>query len=354
MEHSYTSLLMLFAIVNNIAIPLAVISVVSPSCFSLVFARDSSISAYYLKEYCVYYYDDECLLYGVKGGSTSYMSPFQYSFQCSSSLLTSYAPTFISMCIISTFVVPAKDYVLMRLYQHAPAGSLWHQALDSVVPKLLKPLPSESQEVRDSERDVAKFTPHANIQRLTVNVLAQYATMLTFGAAFPPVAVAVAVSIVTTIYVAKFRIGRFLYIAIEQERYHYVHVVELECQELGSLALLLRKALWFLMFVKCTFTALFIYDMLGDQVGAKEAVWVVIVVPLLPLLVVAGPVGYQQLRALQNKRAVPGEKRVSSVPTFLSASHRELELRDISMVGAPSEVGGQLVTVSAMHIKDAV
>jgi Leucine-rich repeat (LRR) protein len=368
-EHNFMTLLMVFAILNNVVIPLAVIAAVSPSCFAELFKGtqndDPTISALYLREYCAKYGDNQCVVYGVLPQSSSFVPPFQYDFQCSSSLLTSYAPTFISMCIITTIVLPVKDYVVMQLHRRAVPGSTCHVLLDRALPRLLKPVrPSDAcaEQITDTKAgrvNAPKFTPSADINRLMVNVLAQYATMLTFGAAFPPVAVAVAVSIVSTVYVAKFRIGRFLHSAIEQELYHFVHVVNIECHELGPLALLLRKALWLLLIVKCTFTALFVFDMWGDEVGYSDALWVLIVIPVLPLMTVALPVVYTSTReAMTRVSEADRKKRPSSTPTFLSGSHRDVELRDLSIMSlrAPSEAATAWtsgaegrVTLSALH-----
>jgi hypothetical protein len=49
----------------------------------------------------------------------------------------------------------------------------------------------------------------------------------------------------------------------------------------------LERAVWMLVTVSCWFYTLFLFDTLGDAVGFQGAYWVLIVMPLMPLVLYA-------------------------------------------------------------------
>jgi hypothetical protein len=110
--------------------------------------------------------------------------------------------------------------------------------------------------------------------------------ILTFGAVFPPLAVSLAVTIMSLTYFTKLNWGRFIYNALEAKQQHYVDAVEVECSKVNTVSLL-QSAKWMLITLSCWFYTLFLFDTLGDAVGFAGAYWVLIVVPLMPLCIYA-------------------------------------------------------------------
>ena len=50
------------------------------------------------------------------------------------------------------------------------------------------------------------------------------------------------------------------------------------------------------MIVSCCFYSLFLFDMLGDEMGALESYWVLIVMPLLPCVLYVSMKAYKYVR----------------------------------------------------------
>jgi hypothetical protein len=62
-----------------------------------------------------------------------------------------------------------------------------------------------------------------------------------------------------------------------------VDAVDKECRGIGSAWILRRSVRMVIAFAWCFYT-LFLFDTLGDQTGFRNAYWVLIVTPLMPLV----------------------------------------------------------------------
>lgn len=294
LETKYVTIQIYTALLNNILIPCIVVAVQSSQCFANLLRKESAIAATYVTENCEIY-DAEahmCMVTRLNLQQTQYTPPFAYSYQCTSSLITSYVPAFINVCIVTTFAIPIMYTAGQQWYRRATPGTMWYYFLQRAVPPLVRM--SELDDVDEARlTQLLSMQLHANdslsvtyfnVNRLVVMLVTQLAIMLTFGALFPPLAVAVGFTVASIVYVEKIKVGRFVTAMIQKENFKYVHIIELECQELGSVTLLLRKSVWLLMVVKSCFYALVMFDTLGDTVGLSKALWVLFVLPAMPLV----------------------------------------------------------------------
>ena len=276
---------------NNIVIPCLVVAVISPNCFYNLFVAAPDVDSEYSYEYCdLFTPTGSCVLYSPKFTSTSYNPPFTYSYQCSSSLITYYAPAFVLLCLVSSFVTPVAQLLLYRLHRSATPDTTWFRLLDLVLPAIFKPLPEEADSRAEQQTGRSTLNiltdNHSNYRiyfpanRVLLQVFTYLGMLLTFGAMFPPLAFALAVTIFIVMYFARLKAGWFIYNAAAAERYRYIRIVMRECQGVGSSAVL-TSAMWMLVTISCGFYTLFLFDTLGDAVGFHHAYWLLIVVPLL-------------------------------------------------------------------------
>lgn len=77
--------------------------------------------------------------------------------------------------------------------------------------------------------------------------------------------------------------GRLLEHAAEANLSQYAEIIRQESAGVVSAKLLSRTG-WLLFFFTCWFMALFLFDTLGDAQGARRSYWVLIVVPLTPVV----------------------------------------------------------------------
>jgi hypothetical protein len=312
----------LMALVNVIIIPCMVVLVISPACYFDALAGSDSVTTSYT-------YSGDCLavrphrhestgaLEVVCSGAdtavdtTTYTPPFTYSYQCSSSFVTSYAPTFVIMCIISGFVVPAYHLLLLWLRRYMSPASRLYSTVTAATPRILKELPNP-QELALA-RSGPFYRPVFDANKLVMSLLTYVALQLTFGALFPPLAVCCAVAMASVVLTARLEVGRYVSAAVAADRQDCLDEVENACVGIVT-AKRLRMPMYVVALVSCMFYTLFLFDTLGDEVGFASAFWVLIVVPLLPAVLMAPNVAPEIYRALQNSHyAAQAEERVRVV-----------------------------------------
>jgi Leucine-rich repeat (LRR) protein len=280
------SLQVFTALLNSVVVPCLVVAAVSPNCFYSVFQPAPTVTSAFRYEVCsLFAGSGDCSRYEYVRSGTSYDAPFTYSYQCSSSLITYYAPAFVNLCIITVFVVPVAQLVGLQLLHRLPSGCCGGYAqalLRQMVPPILRPLP-----VQATDHDAAHTLTYVHASRLLVSLTTYLSVLLTFGAVFPPLGFALTFTAAASVLLTKLMIGRFLCGAEEKGQLRAsLGILEQQCEGAGS-AGFLRGTAWMLVTLSCLFYTLFLFDTLGDAVGFRGALWVVIVVPLLPAVLYA-------------------------------------------------------------------
>ncbi|MDP3444618.1 MAG: hypothetical protein Q8T08_17300, partial [Ignavibacteria bacterium] len=292
--YSITITKLLLALLNVIVIPCLVVMVISPDCFyDLLTGPDAVTSSFTYLGLCdtplVITQDGGhsspmCVTRSLQQDQTTYTPPFAYSFQCSSSFITYYAPTFVIMCIISAFLVPAQRLLLLWLRRHLSPSSRMFGLLNSFTPRKLKELPSP--ETLAKSRTNPWKHPVFIANQLVISLLTYLALLLTFGALFPPLAVCCAVAMTSLVLTARLEVGRYVTAAVAAGRQDCLDEIERVCTNVAPRKLL-QVALAIVLSLSCMFYTMFLFDTLGNAVGFVEAYWVLIVVPALPLAVLA-------------------------------------------------------------------
>jgi Leucine-rich repeat (LRR) protein len=270
------SLFFIITLFNNIVVPCLVVMAVSTTCFYNLAIQGHNIESSYQYQECVSYREGGCYEYTSITNKSSFRPPFIYSYQCSASFVTAYAPSFVYLCIISGFMIPAMRYVGYRLVRAVPEGSYVHSALMFVLPRILRPL-STNQSIP------AVRGPYFDARRLIVTILNYLGILLTFGAMFPPLAVAITTTILSTVFYARLEVKRFLAEAARLNLQSHIEAIDADCYGVGSDTMLLR-AMRVLLLLSYFFYTLFLFDILGDAVGLEKAFWVLIFMPLLPFV----------------------------------------------------------------------
>jgi hypothetical protein len=326
-------------LLNVIVIPCVVVMVISPACFyDALHGVNSVTSSYQYSGNCLSWIvvsnpatgtqSLTCAGAEVAVGDTEYTPSFAYSYQCSSSFVTSYAPTYVIMCIITGLVAPATRAMALGLRSVLPPTSSLYSWVLKFTPRILKGLPTAEDLLRS--RANALYRPVFNANRLLTTQLTYLALLLTFGALFPPLAVCCAVAMASVVLTAWLEVGRYVAAAVAADRQDCLDEVEKACAGVAT-PQQLRTALCVVLAVSCCFYTLFLFDTLGDEVGFAGAFWVLIVVPLLPAVPL---LTYAAVRSLGWRQA--------SVSAPAVEGHREV---DVEL----SETGDSAASVDARH-----
>jgi Leucine-rich repeat (LRR) protein len=342
------SLQVFTALFNNIVIPCLVVGFVSPNCYYNVFVPAPTVSSTYIVSTCFAISPDgSCTVYIPKISVTSFSPPFSYSYQCSSSLITYYSPAFVNLCIMSTFVSPMLQCALRYIHRRAISrASRWWPQRERVIDALERYIPSELVILNYNLKDAQEPTPgvadaaassrlgdgmppetqsapeenggavpwhvlqqkqqeqaeeqnrmrrekkrEASDEELfdpsvaVVTVITYLGILLTFGAVFPPLAVAVTVAILVIAWIGKASLS-LLMLNVVSKFPERARLFERSCVYVGNDVVLLRS-MHMLVTACCLFYTLFLFDTLGDETGFHGAFWVLIVVPMLPSMVYA-------------------------------------------------------------------
>jgi hypothetical protein len=319
---------------NSVLIPCAVTALSTPSCYQvsiLVFwssdladfsrclqrllVPPDEISSSYSYQYCAYYlrkFDGsiECLITNAALMDVLKITPpFFYSYQCGSTLLTSYIPVHmysISLQILLTIVsliiiLSSSDRAqhprwLLSLFPGVCWPTHWKRVGSSIV----------------SQRQPVMIKPHQIISRTMNNII----LLVSFGLCSPVLCVCVAVSIFVHICSWLMLIGRFVSRRIDALRAlrsspstdagsrvslsflsdlfasplsliaespnddrktiddPLLHLLDQQLQGVHSSILVCK---WPVTLMSCFFLTLLCWDMAGDRGGWLQAVWVPIV-----------------------------------------------------------------------------
>lgn len=276
---------------NNVLIPFISLIFINPNCFYYFFiatvdpVQSSDEEAV---EYLTIKYDaakaqfyPQLVDYSYSS-STEYQPPFVYNYQCSFSILKYYSPAFVYVCILASFVNPLLQLTVQYVHSTVMRDTLLFKVADLLLPRILRPVTHANvHDVKPS-----KLEPYFIANQLIVTVLTFYGIFLSFGIMFPPLGVAVLLTMYSIVYFAKYKVGRFLCNAYVLRFEVCFDVIEAESKAAVDGHLLNRSVLS-LTALSCLFYTFFLFDILGDDVGFYRSYWVLVVMPLVPVVLVA-------------------------------------------------------------------
>lgn len=201
----------------------------------------------------------------------------------------------------------------VRWYATLTPNTTLHTTVSIVIPRIYK-LPSVDVPVPGNVSQLIILRATSSL----VNVLTHVSVLLTFGAIFPPVALAMAVSTTAVVYISIRNMQTFVRAAVDVGQFEYVDVVNGECAGVGARSQLIVAARIVICFC-CLFYTLFLFDTLGDAQGFGAAVWVLVVVPCAPFVVYGVGEVYRvsaPIKAVRTESSAGTE--MSSVPAIKS------------------------------------
>ena len=285
---------LMVSLLNNIVIPCLIVAIVSPNCFYHVFHPQTDVtSSFHYSSCAVYKSDNTCYMEVNSTVSTSYTPPFIYSYQCSSDFVTYYSSVFLFLCVISAFIIPLLDMVLIRLSR----SYRWVMLLIELSAMIHSTADAAAVAVSLGSDDAAVaavavcpppppplLMPIDEVYEFFVTQLTYIGLLLTFGTVFPLLAVPILVAMCRRLYYHRAIIGRYISMIEKSETAatSCLAVIERDCKVQPLLSTIQRCG-WALLSLACCFYSAFLFDTLGDEVGFYGSYWVLVAMPLLPL-----------------------------------------------------------------------
>lgn len=280
LKRGLTTTLCVITLFNNIVVPYLVVMFITTSCFRNAYKPGHEITSKFTYEDCAVYEDHEC-----QSATTTAFSelspPFVYSSQCSGTILAYYAPSFVYMCIIQGMLQPFVRWIVQRylpyVEEYVPRKKypLPYTMFYWCIPLILKPVPAVL------EAPPAQKGPYFDARGFIATLLNYLAVLLTFGVVFPPLAVSLTMTIISTVFFARLEIKRFFKDAARKGSALYIDRIDKECVGIGSFVLL-KRAITLLATLSYWFYALFLFDIVGTGGEFRNSFWVFVVMIFLP------------------------------------------------------------------------
>jgi Leucine-rich repeat (LRR) protein len=274
-----------------------------------------------------------CIDYDTLTRLVSYSPPFVYSYQCSSALLHDFVEVFLSHYIISTFLIPVY-FIVMKLLNNQP----WYvtrkdklrQWIESNMKKQDSPediiicvekpqgdielhemavnpmVETQQHSTSESNNIITKGGKTENElhgkhekrflselfkrESFVIKYTSDIAVLLTFGLVFPPLAILICISILINCALKQVLLGRDVCLLQRRREQGIVDETEgagerKEDYQYGKLFELFYPMIFGIHQLYAIFLGFFLFDILGDDVGALNACWIVIAMSLIPSIV---------------------------------------------------------------------
>jgi len=261
---------------NSIVVPCLVVLVVSSTCFYNAFVPNNLVESSYSYNECDDFDQTGCASHIVTVTYSSFHPPFVYSYQCAGTILTYYAPSFVYMCILQGLLIPLARYCVLPVLSWIPESTRLHRLIRWCVPLILKPVPIEP------DACPSNAGPYFNARSFLVLIVNYLAVIMTFGVVFPPVAVSMAVTIISCVFFTRLEVKKFMKDAARKGAVKFIEHVDKECMCIGTSSMLIHMIM-LLVTLSCWFYSLFLFDIHGDQVQFKGAYWVLLVMFFQPI-----------------------------------------------------------------------
>ena len=170
-----------------------------------------------------------------------------------------------------------------------------------------------SSTIKRTDADGEDGRPIFALAKFLVNIVSNIGILITFGAIFPPLAVVICLSILANTRFVQLMIGRLLTKADALHLPSYGHQLDQDCE---GAAKAFRHVIWLLLVFTCLFYSLFVFDILGDSVGWRRALWAPLTMICLPLAIYFGVVVLKCISRCQDD-----DSRETIVDTLRESTH---------------------------------
>jgi hypothetical protein len=281
------------ALFNNLLIPYIAEALVSSNCFLYVLKSAPAIEVSYPTVTC-----DSQTLCSVTTGCqmtvgcdsmtlqslslATIVPTFEYSFQCSSSLLSAFAQVYVFRFVLCGLVQPALLLTVRMIVATLTAESPWKPILSTLLPlqwglhAVIHSTASQPQQQQQQYATLAELLVSSIILTMVLDV----AIVLTFGMLFPLLAVVGLLSIIKDVVQVRLLLGEWLSTTQQEGSVNAAFVDSLSAHwraHRDSFHLLLLLVVW----VATMLLSWTVFDTYGDVSGVDAAIWTVFVLPVV-------------------------------------------------------------------------
>lgn len=314
---SVTSGLLFVCLFNNILAPCVATAMVNGDCFYYALKAASAVQYTNEISYCSKYYMDfntitntltgevtyeyfhgACELYGNILISTSFIPSFSYSFECTSTLLTIFAPVWIYMFLFGGIIVPGCN-LLAYLYH---SSHLLRVSKLKLMPLGMVTWVSELVRTGGKLPHDTKWLASFDDRKQIVVLGNSLAIILCFGVLFPPIAVVGCIALVFQLQIHKILVLDIIE-SCKSVQAHRKRTISLDpsdvtigvdddednilCRTESSysrFAHTFRHIIKSIVFYVSLIWGLFLWDIVGGELSVVKSMWTFLLMMTLGLL----------------------------------------------------------------------
>jgi Leucine-rich repeat (LRR) protein len=296
------SVVIAISIFNNIIAPYLAVLLSSPKCFSYIVQSPpvlySTINNLKCRTYALCFTTGcqevvDCLNIKRSKGQTmqiSYTPPFVYSYQCSSSVLSTFSYVFVYRYVFAGLISILWILFGKRL-QIECLKRQWWQSLKRVnilIPILWRPIWTEHRQstgVYDNNTSVFGNDLSRSYRSFLVPLLTDIVILISFGIPIPPLGILIVISMMINITTYVLSLGRLLDMEnsfVEGLQSHIRTSIELLGQHFETWAVSMRHGLTMALCVSSFAWSFLLFDTLGSSNGFQSALLIAALTLTLP------------------------------------------------------------------------
>jgi Leucine-rich repeat (LRR) protein len=300
------------SITNTVVIPLIATVMFEPNCFKNIFFQPNEIVTSFtwsLSQVFFQFQFDFIFL-----TETKFIPPFFYNHQCTSSLLNDFVAVFIYEYALGIGVLLFKITILPVVFPLIVAEK-WQRKVIQLFSNLFS-FYAENKETEGTNGNIDEENRFIEGEMWLIQLVGDYSVLLTFGLAFPLLGVMICLSILFQKYCYEAILGRTfdrfsqvrrqensrtpktqIYRDVEQEDEKNDNEKEenFPQDKLSSTVYLhdfknlyvdgfLYPTFKYIEFFSAIFVAFFLFDMTADELGFEQAIWIIPVISIFPIL----------------------------------------------------------------------
>jgi Leucine-rich repeat (LRR) protein len=282
MYNKYSKIVIIFqcvlGILNFIIIPLFANSFLSTNCFYYTLIPQDEITSYYSYQECnvISNSNGMCIYYKDYTRTSSFQPPFEYSYQCVSTLMTTYCSFYIYMSIL-LIMEPLLVPLIKVCYSKIKENEGLEKMMNKLIPSSFKPLESSLTSKMTKKNRMMK-TIFINQTQFIVNIVIFITLYVTVGFMLPLIGIIMCISLYLYIHSILSNIGGKLTNATIDDK----EKLEKECENLfENLNMNLNRYIYPIMGI---FLSLLVFDTVGDKSGSDVAIFYLTLTLLIPLI----------------------------------------------------------------------
>jgi hypothetical protein len=293
---------------NNLLAPLLAEMFVSSDCFLYIVTQAPTLIFNYVVYSCQFeskfiFSGELCsvpVLFEEGRGTTfdvSIIPPFHYSYQCSFSLISSYAYVFIFRYVITGLIE-----LLIQLLLYWVSNNIGFELKNTkkLILRFLPPiwqtivvLETSKEKIDEVQDQLQLWINHIRSgmfrRRVAVLLVTDLGVLICFGALFPPLAVVIALSVLKDVMSIRLALGRYCEImeAVQDEglKEQMVQVRESMDEEMLKAGAGIWNGVWYGMVMGTWIWGFVLFDTMASVEGVDKGLCMLIVMIMCPLVV---------------------------------------------------------------------